>query len=229
MDATSPVSHTQNQAIINKILQAKKKRTPKQSITNIKPTSIKELLGSTERSTTYSRSTLPLIIDNPELISLRGVIKRKDTTQDVTNSSSKKSPRIVIRKASNSPVISDRISARKSSMRKRTSKLFSFLHGKLSVADDEKDRNIYYDLVVEVREAFRKRQRKLAIDRMKEVVYVAATERDSNAVSAAFFIMALIEYFFRDYTAACEYLINLVTSFDDIVLLEKSGTSLTAV
>lgn len=61
-----------------------------------------------------------------------------------------------------------------------------------------------------MRELFRKRMRRQATDKMQEVLALAAENRDVTAISAAFMLCALIECYFKDYSTACEYLIELV-------------------
>ena len=66
-------------------------------------------------------------------------------------------------------------------------------------------------LINEIRELFSKRLKKQAIEKMREVIVIAAESGDVTAIGAGFILCALIEYYFKDYASACEYLIDLVT------------------
>ncbi len=77
----------------------------------------------------------------------------------------------------------------------------------------EKDwdrRDVYADVLEEARLHFKSKNKRLAIEKLKELIVMSTKRNDFAATGASFILCALIEYYSRDYSAACEYLVQLV-------------------
>jgi len=65
--------------------------------------------------------------------------------------------------------------------------------------------------IIEIaRNLFKERMHSQAIEKMKEVIYLATIKKHIQAIASAFLICGLIDFYFKDYLSAFEYFIELV-------------------
>ena len=69
----------------------------------------------------------------------------------------------------------------------------------------------YSSMLIEARSLFKNKNRKSALEKLKEMIVLTTKDNDFAAAGACFIICALIEYYYRDYSSACEYLVQLVS------------------
>ena len=68
------------------------------------------------------------------------------------------------------------------------------------------------ELLAEAQGHFKARNRKLTLETLKSVIVRAARRKDMRAIGATFLFCLLIEYYYQEYSAACEYAIELARS-----------------
>jgi len=88
---------------------------------------------------------------------------------------------------------------------------------KMKEREGSDQKSKYGKLLEEAKTHFNNKFKKLAIDKMKELIVTASRQTDFVAVGASFIICALIEYYSKDYSSACEYLVQLVSSLSQLI------------
>ena len=63
------------------------------------------------------------------------------------------------------------------------------------------------------RHYFRENNKTQAIEKLRAIIRRTSENDDFKATGACFILCGLIEYYYREYTAACEYFIQLVYRF----------------
>lgn len=65
-------------------------------------------------------------------------------------------------------------------------------------------------LLDEARNYFQAKKRQFTLEKLKEIIVLSTQKDDFKAAAACFLLCGLIEFFFKDYISACEFLVQLV-------------------
>jgi len=105
-------------------------------------------------------------------------------------------------------------------LRKRAGGLLN--RNSLLVGFEEKKAE-YEEMAREAREMFNKHMHKPLMEKLREIITLAARRKEFSQITSAFLLAAIIEYYFKDFSIATEYLINLV--FFNLVIKTKEEFS----
>ena len=85
----------------------------------------------------------------------------------------------------------------------------------------ETKKRTYKRLIDEVKGLFKAHNKRLTVEKMKELIVATTQYDDFVATGACFIICGLLEYYYHNYGEACEYLVQLVWYFFFIFLVFK--------